>query len=221
MIHTKSLIRRLDCVPWLLTACLTLVWAGEAQAQGGGWLVVKTGTGEAVKLELDVQEVSEGALSTDGSHADAASVPVLVTATRLKTEGADKGKDMADADAPDARMHIPLGFLVGSGTAGGDPLELTAPTTGDTYDKGRFILSMPVLVIEKKVAKGTATILFVPDDDDLMGNDAFDEGRGTSADDGVAAAIAAAVVDLAKAAAKAAAAFEALPDTDTRTARAN
>ena len=41
MIHTKSLIRRLDFVPWLLAACFVLVWAGEAQAQAGR-IVVKT-----------------------------------------------------------------------------------------------------------------------------------------------------------------------------------
>ena len=31
MIHTKSLIRRLACVPWLLAACLVVVPAGDAQ----------------------------------------------------------------------------------------------------------------------------------------------------------------------------------------------
>ena len=33
MIHTKSLIRRLAYVPWLLAFGLVLGWAGEAQAQ--------------------------------------------------------------------------------------------------------------------------------------------------------------------------------------------
>ena len=33
MIHTKSLIRRLAYVPWLLAFVLVLGWAGEAAAQ--------------------------------------------------------------------------------------------------------------------------------------------------------------------------------------------
>ena len=124
-----------------------------------------------VRLELDVKEVNEGALSKGGSHADKASVEITVTATRLFITGDKIGiTDMADGDAPDARMHIPLASIVGSGTAADDPLALSRARKGRQLAiGGRFILSMPVLVIEKKKAKGTATISFVPDDDDMIG----------------------------------------------------
>ena len=47
MIHTKSLIRRLAYVPWLLAFGLVLGWAGEAQA--------------AITLELDKTSIREEA----------------------------------------------------------------------------------------------------------------------------------------------------------------
>ena len=33
MLHTKLLLRRLACVPWLLAAGLVLGWSGKAAAQ--------------------------------------------------------------------------------------------------------------------------------------------------------------------------------------------
>ena len=50
MIHTKSLIRRLAYVPWLLAFGLVLGWAGEAQAQ--------------VTVKLDKSSVREEAGTT-------------------------------------------------------------------------------------------------------------------------------------------------------------
>ena len=47
MIHTKSLIRRLAYVPWLLAFGLVLGWTGEAQAQN------------SVKLSVSPTEVRE------------------------------------------------------------------------------------------------------------------------------------------------------------------
>ena len=50
MIHTKSLVRRLAYVPWLLAFGLVLGWAGEAQAQ-------------AIKLSLDTKSQSARSLA--------------------------------------------------------------------------------------------------------------------------------------------------------------
>ena len=184
MIHMKSLIRRLDCVPWLLAACLMVVWAEQAQAQAGRLMEAEV-SGEKFILTLDVKEVNEGALSSGGSHADKASVPIVVTATRLDDDG-DPLPDDAAAKGK-GRVHIPLESIVGSGTAAGDPLALTKPTTGDKYMSSRFRMSMPILVIEKDKFQGTATVSFVPNNDDLLGNDLVDDGRGTKADGGSAA----------------------------------
>ena len=49
MIHTKSLIRRLAYVPWLLAFGLVLGWAGETQAQ----------LADGIRLSVDKTEVRE------------------------------------------------------------------------------------------------------------------------------------------------------------------
>ena len=62
MIHTKSLIRRLDCVPWLLTACFVLAWAGETHAQAGAALLDVAPTAnetDTIVLELDTRDIYE------------------------------------------------------------------------------------------------------------------------------------------------------------------
>ena len=48
MIHMKSLIRRLDCVPWLLAAGLVLGLVGAEQAEA-----------KDIRLKLDRYEVNE------------------------------------------------------------------------------------------------------------------------------------------------------------------
>ena len=211
MIHTKSLIRRLNCVPWLLAACLAVVWAGDAQAQAGR-LVVKSTDGETVRLDLDVLEVNEGALDNDdaASHKNAAFVPIVVTATRIDSDG----EDVKDDDALKL-LRINLGSAIGSGDPSEveDRLVLGFPTDPDVSpaSRGRFSISMPILVIDAKKAKGMATISFVPHQDILRGNDAFDEGRGTSADDGLNAQATQAAIDVAQAAADKHAALTATP----------
>ena len=66
MIHTKSLIRRLAYVPWLLALGLVVGWTGTAEAVG-------------ITLKLDKSSVRE----------DAGTTPIKVTATSDgKTEGA-------------------------------------------------------------------------------------------------------------------------------------
>ena len=90
MIHMKSLIRRLDCVPWLLAACC-LIWAGPAQAQ----LAVNDDTDSKkdgkqfhkILLELSESEISEDALEGDSAPS---AVEITVTATRLKADGGKK-----------------------------------------------------------------------------------------------------------------------------------
>ena len=67
MIHTKSLIRRLAYVPWLLAFGLVLGWAGEAQAQ-------------TVKLSVDKTEVRE----------DGGAVTIKVTAKTFDAAGDNK-----------------------------------------------------------------------------------------------------------------------------------
>ena len=67
MIHTKSLIRRLAYVPWLLAFGLVLGWAGEAQAQ-------------TIKLSADVQEIRE----------DGGAVTIKVTAKTFDAAGDNK-----------------------------------------------------------------------------------------------------------------------------------
>ena len=200
MIHTKSLIRRLDFVPWLLAACL-LVWAGSAQAltvgQGGRLAVnpdsdagvsVATTPEDAVQydeimLSLDLTEVNENALMKGGSHADKAAVEIKVTATRLHTSGDNAGKPMNDDQAKAAkatRTRISLGHNVEDGeeTDDSNPTTIDRPE-GTTTDLTRYIISMPVLIIEAAKAKGEATVTFVPlnDTDDATGT------RGTDADD--------------------------------------
>ena len=190
-----------------------MVWAGDAQAQAGR-LVVKAESGETARLELDVLEVNEGALDDDdaASHKNAAYVPIVVTATRLDTDGEDL-KDNDDLK----RMRINLGSIVGSGMPSvvEDRLVLALPT-GDGVDDSeaslkRFSISMPILVIDAKKATGTATISFVPHQDMMPGNDDFDNGRGTSADSRGIDNIAGAARDLAKAAADLAAVLGADP----------
>ncbi len=184
MIHMKSLIRRLDCVPWLLAACFALVWAGEAQAlaigQGGRLEVAVDAGGDAsatrdvVVLELDMLEVNEGALGANGSHKDQASVPIKVTATRLKANGMDK---MNDDDAKGkALMRISLNSIANEGAGAASslmPTTLTRPASvSGSPPNDRYILDMPMLIIPKDKAKGEVTVSFYPNDDELVGSTA-------------------------------------------------
>ena len=91
MIHMKSLIRRLDCVPWLLAAC-ALVWAGEATAQ--------------ITLSLDKYEINER------QGKDGASVDLTVTAKApAKAADSDAFIELSvvpgdDAAAANARISV-------------------------------------------------------------------------------------------------------------------
>ena len=66
MIHTKSLIRRLAYVPWLLAFGLVLGWAGEAHAQ-------------QIRLTVDKSSLRE----------DDGATKIMVTATNYNVTGTD------------------------------------------------------------------------------------------------------------------------------------
>ena len=197
MIHPKSLIRRLACVPWLLAACLVVAPAAEAQ------LAVNPDKDRNHRngvqfydflLELDQTEIVEPADDTFPE------VKIKVTATRLGTDGKPKA-----AAAADKRVQMSLGHLVGAGKVapGSDPLMLNPPDVpAAAADPARFGIStlMPVLVIDKGAATGMAEISFFPKPDENKGSDAFDEGRGAKPDDGVKAAPAKAMAEAAAAA---------------------
>ena len=57
MIHTKSLIRRLDCVPWLLAVCLlALDRDGSGSGSGSGW------SAYCSSLDSDGNNTNDGAV---------------------------------------------------------------------------------------------------------------------------------------------------------------
>ena len=74
MIHTKSLIRRLAYVPWLLAFGLVLGWAGEAAAQD-------------IRLKVDKSSVRE----------DAGATTIKVTATHYATTDATDASNVGAA----------------------------------------------------------------------------------------------------------------------------
>ena len=94
MIHTKSLIRRLDCIPWLLTIGLVLGWAGESTAQIAG-------TGYTVLLTLDEPELR--------IRENAGKTPVKVTATIIGQNGTALTGDAAKV-SPEGGLQVQLSF---------------------------------------------------------------------------------------------------------------
>ena len=99
MIHTKSLIRRLAYVPWLLAFGLMLGWAGEAQAQ----------TARTITLDADVSSVREDVGKT---------IDVVVTATVAPKDAAKAtyvGLNLGGIgvlEALNARYTVELGTVV-------------------------------------------------------------------------------------------------------------
>ena len=91
MIHTKSLIRRLAYVPWLLAFGLVLGWAGEAQAQRDISVVltvpdtdIREGTSKDVKITATLR-AGTGADAADTTLANN-DVDVLLTFTANPAE---------------------------------------------------------------------------------------------------------------------------------------
>ncbi len=157
MLHTKSLIRRLTHVPWLLTAGLVLGWVGveEAMAQDA----------QAITLTIDKYEVSEAAAGTDGK-----SVDIKVTATVPANAAGDIriGLDFRSEVAPTGAVDQPSGgLLTGTDKVGlGTRFRLEGMTD-------------PILIKEGE-KKGEATIKIFPVNDAL----AAQATPRTPADDG-------------------------------------
>ena len=103
MIHSKSLIRRLAYVPWLLAFGLMLGWAGEAAAQ-------------TVTLSVDpgsVREDSGTTTVTIKATADAAPTTDLYVITSLGTH-AELGRRFTVGQMP--LITIPKDKTEGTGT---------------------------------------------------------------------------------------------------------
>ena len=121
MIHTKSLIRRLDCVPWFLAVCFMLGWVGETHAQSGAALLqvapgatiaadgAVTARTDTVMLELNTRHIYE--YNFHKEEKPLVSVEIEVTATRLnKATGAkEKGQGLWFPDAHSLDRNDRLG----------------------------------------------------------------------------------------------------------------
>ena len=88
MIHTKSLIRRLAYVPWLLAFGLVLGWAGEAQA-------------------IDVTEVT---VDKETVREDAGPTEITVTIKNAKAKAGGESVQLSlrtRDDPPGAQYSLP------------------------------------------------------------------------------------------------------------------
>ena len=140
MIHMKSLIRRLDCVSWLLTAGLVLGWVGVQEA-----------VAQDITLKIDTYEVSEAAGGTDGK-----SVDIKVTAS----VAADAAND----------IRIGLDFVSEENTNPVDQptaglLDGTTTTQTGLGTRFRFEGMTDPIVITKGTKSGEAVIKFFPVND--------------------------------------------------------
>ena len=138
MIHTKSLIRRLAYVPWLLAFGLVLGWAGEAQAQ-------------SVKLAVDKTEVRE----------DGGAVTIKVTATTFNAAGA------AAALGAVRYVQLKQASLITLEMAAGDTPDLNtdetaAPGTQVNAYGLRFTMTLPTIVIPAAATSASVDVVFTP-----------------------------------------------------------
>lgn len=166
MLHTKSLIRRLDCVRWFLAAGLILGLVGidEARAQDK----------QAITLKIDKFEVSESAgakgksvdIKVTASVADKAAAAIRI-GLDFRSEEADQATDADDNVAPDQPTHDLL-------TAG----------VSKVGEGTRFRLEGMTnpIVIAKDAKSGSVTIKLFPVDDKIYDETAY--ASGDSDDDG-------------------------------------
>ena len=156
MIHTKSLIRRLAYVPWLLAFGLVVGWAGEAQAQ-------------SVKLSVDKTEVREdgGAVTikvtaktynADGDHA-ALGVERVVQLNAMALFSMVTGPTNDDTEAPG-------GVQSGSGRRG---------DRVDGFGR-RFTMTLPTIVIPKDQKEVSVESVFTPIPTNHENNDTVTTG---------------------------------------------
>ena len=92
MIHTKSLIRRLAYVPWLLAFGLVLGWAGEAQAQRDvnvelslSATDIREGTNKDIKIKATLRAQAAGGVD-EADTTLAVDVDVLLTFTTVPVD---------------------------------------------------------------------------------------------------------------------------------------
>ena len=142
MIHTKSLIRRLAYVPWLLAFGLVLGWAGEAQA--------------VITLTLDKKSIRE--------EAGAVTIKVTAKTNALITAATDVLLDWGEGTtAPEYGAGTKTGFGPRVGV-------LAAPIVAfDRYRISLPSLSFPKDAAIDATVSGD--IIFTPHDDNIIGNE--------------------------------------------------
>ena len=148
MIHTKSLIRRLAYVPWLLAFGLVLGWAGEAQA--------------TITITLDKQEVREEAGLT--------MIKVTAKTDAILTNATAVILDFGETEPTDSEPSFGSGTKTEFGNRTGALAEGVAPDPS-TFD--RYLITLPTLTFAAAAAVGAIAedvITFTPLDDDIIGN---------------------------------------------------
>lgn len=148
MLHTKSLIRRLTYVPWLLTAGLVLGLVGVEEA-----------TAQDITLKIDTFEVSEAA------GADGKSVDIKVTASVAADAANDIriGLDFVSEENTTLADQPSAGLLDGT----------TTTQSGLGY-RFRFEGMTDPILIAKGKKSGEAVIKFFPVNDDAYDELAYD-----------------------------------------------
>ena len=158
MIHTKSLIRRLAYVPWLLAFGLVLGWAGEAQAQA-----------QFVRLSVDKTEVRE-----DGG-------PVTITVT-AKTFIDDENKALGDKEHviqlnATALFNMVTGPTNADTDAAGGAQEGLGAEGAEVEGFGRrFTMTLPTIVIPKDQKEVAVESVFTPIPSNHENNDKVTTG---------------------------------------------
>ena len=150
MIHTKSLIRRLAYVPWLLAFGLVLGWAGEAAAQ-------------EVRLSANVSEIrGSGVLVT--IREDGGPVTIKVTAKTYNAAGEHEALGVErvvqlNATAPFNMVTGPTNEV---GTLGPDRVGLGAQGAEVDGFGRRFTMTLPTIVIPKDAKEVSVESVFTP-----------------------------------------------------------
>ncbi|MCE2447957.1 MAG: putative Ig domain-containing protein [Candidatus Latescibacteria bacterium] len=107
MIHTKSLIRRLAYVPWLLAFGLVLGWAGEAQAQD-----IRLTGGKSVREDAGATTITVKATNYDVPGSDTKTNVGAATYVILDVATAGTPDASAGRTALNSRYNVTLGTIV-------------------------------------------------------------------------------------------------------------
>ena len=125
MIHTKSLIRRLAYVPWLLAFGLVLGWAGEAAAQD-------------IRLTVDKSSLRE----------DGGAQTIKVTATNYNQAGTDGVKTKVTDSAKIVLLTYSDGATAGGGLNTNYQITQAAITIAKGADAGSTDLTITPIVVD-------------------------------------------------------------------------